>query len=165
MEALRTLGKIHAQLLADFILVKYGPMSHLKLQKLLYYCEAYHLAYFDTNLIHEEFQAWVHGPVCREVYDSLKGSSLLYSDLGFQGDYDPIHELNLYLSTDQVNLIDDVLNELSSWTGLQLENATHKEFPWVEARKNLSPGDKCENKISKDSMRTYYKADLNVEKV
>jgi uncharacterized phage-associated protein len=64
MEPLKNLGKVNAQILADYILQKYGSMSHLKLQKLLYYCESYHLAYFDDILIPEEFEAWVHGPVC-----------------------------------------------------------------------------------------------------
>ena len=66
------LQKIDVLVLSDYIIKHYGPMSHLKLQKLLFYCDAYHLAYFDTELISDKFEAWVHGPVCRKVYDSLK---------------------------------------------------------------------------------------------
>lgn len=161
METLRNIGEINAQILADYILKKYGPMSHLKLQKLLYYCEGYHLAYFDNNLIPEEFEAWVHGPVCREVYNTLKGSSVLYADLGFEGEHNPETELNNILSIEQLQLITDVLSELSTWTGLELENATHNELPWREARKGLGPADRCENKISKETMRLFYKAELN----
>ena len=69
MEVVKNLGKIDAQLMADFILKNFGAMSHLKLQKLLYYAEAYHLAYFEESLIKQEFEAWSHGPVCREVFD------------------------------------------------------------------------------------------------
>lgn len=163
MELIRNIGKVNAQLLADYILQKYGPMSHLKLQKLLYYCEGYHLAYFDENLIPEEFEAWVHGPVCREVYDNLKGSSVLYTDLGFTGEHNPEAELNNILSSDQSQLLIDVLTELSTWTGLELENATHSELPWREARKGLGPADRCENRISKETMKSFYKADLNVQ--
>jgi uncharacterized phage-associated protein len=152
MESIKNLGKVNAQMLADYILQKYGPMSHLKLQKLLYYCESYHLAYFDDNLIPEEFEAWVHGPVCREVYDSLKDSSVLYVDLGFAGTNNPEAELNNLLSSDQSQLIIDVLNELSAWTGLELENATHSELPWCEARQGLGPADRCEKIISKNTM-------------
>ncbi len=163
MESLKNLGKVNAQMLADYILQKYGPMSHLKLQKLLYYCESYHLAYFDDNLIPEEFEAWVHGPVCREVYDSLKDSSVLYVDLGFAGTNNPEAELNNLLSSDQSQLIIDVLNELSAWTGLELENATHSELPWCEARQGLGPADRCEKIISKNTMKSFYKAELNVQ--
>lgn len=163
MEQVKGIGQINAQMLADYILQKYGFMSHLKLQKLLYYCEGYHLAYFDYNLMPEEFEAWVHGPVCREVYDNLKGSSVLYTDLGFTGNHNPEVELNNILSSDQLHLLIDVLTELSTWTGLELENATHKELPWCEARKGLSPADRCENKISKETMKSFYKAELNVQ--
>ena len=161
MEAIKNIGKLNAHLLADFILQKYGPMSHLKLQKLLYYCEAYHLAYFEESIINEDFEAWVHGPVCREVYNSLKGNSVLYTDLGFNGNYNPEGELQQVLSSNQFELLSDVLSELSNWSGLELENATHNELPWREARKDLGPADRCENKISKETMKLFYKAELN----
>jgi uncharacterized phage-associated protein len=137
MESIKNLGKVNAQMFADYILQKYGPMSHLKLQKLLYYCE--------------------------EVYDSLKDSSVLYVDLGFAGTNNPEAELNNMLSSDQSQLIIDVLNELSAWTGLELENATHSELPWCEARQGLGPADRCEKIISKNTMKSFYKAELNVQ--
>lgn len=137
MESLKNLGKVNAQMIADYILQKYGPMSHLKLQKLLYYY--------------------------REVYDSLKDSSVLYVDLGFAGTNNPEAELNNLVSSDQSQLIIDVLNELSAWTGLELENATHSELPWCEARQGLGPADRCEKIISKNTMKSFYKAELNVQ--
>ena len=137
MESIKNLGKVNAQMLADYILQKYGPMSHLKLQKLLYYC--------------------------RKVYDNLKDSSVLYVDLGFAGTNNPEAELNNLLSSDQSQLIIDVLNELSAWTGLELENATHSELPWCEARQGLGPADRCEKIISKNTMKSFYKAELNVQ--
>lgn len=124
-------------MIADYILQKYGPMSHLKLQKLLYYY--------------------------REVYDSLKDSSVLYVDLGFADTNNPEAELNNLVSSDQSQLIIDVLNELSAWTGLELENATHSELPWCEARQGLGPADRCEKIISKNTMKSFYKAELNVQ--
>ncbi len=161
METIKVIGTLNAQLLADYILQKYGPMSHLKLQKLLYYCESYHLAYFDTSLIPEQFEAWAHGPVCREVFNNLKGDSLLYADLGFNGGHNPERTIKSSLNNDQMQLLTDVLSELSTWTGLELETATHKEYPWNEARKGYAPGDRCAVKISKETMRNYYKAELN----
>lgn len=137
MESLKNLGKVNAQMIADYILQKYGPMSHLKLQKLLYYY--------------------------REVYDSLKDSSVLYVDLGFADTNNPEAELNNLVSSDQSQLIIDVLNELSAWTGLELENATHSELPWCEARQGLGPADRCEKIISKNTMKSFYKAELNVQ--
>ena len=73
MKTLDNFKKIKITTLAGYVLKNYGPMSHLKLQKLLFYCQAYHLAYFKEPLFDEDFEAWVHGPVCRIIYDSLKG--------------------------------------------------------------------------------------------
>jgi uncharacterized phage-associated protein len=161
MEVLKNLSQIDAPLLADYILNNYGAMSHLKLQKLLYYCEAYHLAYFEVNLIHQEFEAWVHGPVCRDVFLQLKSKALLYSDIAFTSDYDPNEKLKTILTTDQVQLIEDIVSELVTWTGLQLEATTHDEKPWIEARLGVSPAEKSSQIISKATMMNYYKSELN----
>lgn len=161
MEAYRNLSQINAGLVADYILQNHGPMSHLKLQKLLYYCESYHLAYFGKSLIHEEFQAWVHGPVCREVYDSLKGESRLYADITYGGEGNPTAQVHELLSSSQIELVTDVLTELSTWSGTELENATHKDWPWREARAGLGPAEKSDRLISKETMKNFYSSELN----
>ena len=53
----KKISKIDSELLTEYILSKYGKMSHLKLQKLLYYVQAFHLAYFDSPLIDDDFEA------------------------------------------------------------------------------------------------------------
>lgn len=135
-------------------------MSHLKLQKLLYYCEAYHLAYFETSLIDDEFEAWLHGPVCTKVYYALKGESILYSDISFDGKTDPDAEINSNLNSDQLELVSEVLKELSLWKAFELERATHTEQPWLEARKGYAPADRCTEKISKKTMMEFYRTEL-----
>ncbi len=137
-------------------------MSHLKLQKLLFYCDAYHLAYFEKPLVPEDFEAWVHGPVCRTVYNSLKDNSILYSDLAFDSvnDKDPDEDFNL-LNTSQKELITFVLKDLSTWSAFDLETSTHDEYPWIEARKGISPSKMCTNIISKDTMYKFYSEELN----
>jgi uncharacterized phage-associated protein len=74
---------IDSIILSDYILKHYGPMSHLKLQRLLFYCDVYHLAYFDKELIEDSFEAWVHGPISRKVYGSLKDKYMLYEELTY----------------------------------------------------------------------------------
>ena len=161
VKATRDLKNLNATLLADFILQHYGSMSHLKLQKLLYYVEAYHLAYFGKPVVKENFEAWVHGPVCREVYNSLRDKSLLYAELGFEKESNPAKIIQSELTEDQITLIHDVLSELSQWTGFELESATHKELPWIEARRGYGPADRCDVIISKDTMRDFYKSEMN----
>ena len=161
MNTIKEIGKVDAQLLADYILQEYSPISHLKLQKLLFYCEAYHLAYFESELLNQQFEAWVHGPVCRDVFNNLKDKSLIYADISFDNCYNPKHKLEGLLTTNQMEVIDDVLQELSGWTALELENATHNEEPWLSARKGYSPSERCTTHISKDEMISFYRRELN----
>lgn len=161
MEAIRKLLTIDSIVLSNYILKHHGPMSHLKLQKLLFYCDAYHLAYFDVELIKDKFEAWVHGPVCRRVYDNLKDKSILFSDIAYSDmglDEDRVFD---NLASDQKDLLNDVFNLLCTWTARELEAATHQERPWIEARIGYAEGDKCHVEISKETTRIFYKADLS----
>lgn len=130
---------------ARFFLSK-DPMTHLKLQKLCYYAQAWHLAVYGTRLFDEEFQAWLHGPVSPSLYQRYKQ----------WGTY----EISQY--TGEVELCDRVKNFLEmiygmygAYSGPQLENLTHSEDPWKTAR-NGEEG-YCTNVISDDSMLEYYR--------
>jgi len=163
MEIQKEVQEISALQLSDYILKNHGPMSHLKLQKLLYYSDAYHLAFFSRQLVQESFQAWVHGPVCVEVYHALKGSSVLYSDVAFNQEhagYDPIEYITNTLTTKQKELTDDVLGTLSKWKDSELEAATHREKPWLEARAGKSPSEYHDGVISKVTMMEFYKTEI-----
>lgn len=141
-------------------------MSHLKLQKLLYYIEGHHLAYFEESLMDDEFEAWVHGPVSRKIFNAIKEHSLLYDEIVYkqeEGEPNPKDVLHQTLSTEQIELIDEVIDSYGGFTGMQLENMTHKEFPWLEARRGFAPGDKCNQKISKVSMHSYFTSLVNGE--
>lgn len=160
MEITHNIGRIDVITLAEYILYKLGEMSHLKLQKLIYMIEGYHLAYFGgESLIDEDFQAWTHGPVCRKVFDILKDKSILYGDVRFirrEGVELPDAILNRLLSSEQLELIDEVLNLYKGESGVSLESITHKQSPWINARKGLPYYAKCENVISKVEMREYF---------
>lgn len=163
MKEIQNLGKIDVLILAEYILKNYGPMSHLKLQKLLFYCQAYHLAYFGEAIIDDDFQAWVHGPVCRKVYDSLKNKSVLYSDVKYTNENgcNPDLVIEKSLASMQTELLNDILKELSTWTGLELESSTHRESPWINARVGFSSAEICEKIISNELMKEFYSKEIN----
>lgn len=48
---------------AEYILEQHGEMTSMKLQKLVYYCQAWHLAWSDEPLFRESIEAWANGPV------------------------------------------------------------------------------------------------------
>ena len=132
-------------------------LSLLKLQKILYYIQAWHLVYFDgVPMFENDFQAWVHGPVCREVYDRFNINHRLYdnvtlSDIGDSPDVSEVTEQD-------IDFINAVLDVYAKYSGAQLEQLTHSERPWLEARGNLSPAAHCENIISRVTMRNHYSA-------
>lgn len=161
MEAINKIAIVSASSLAEYILQKYGPMSQLKLQKLLYYCEGYHLAYFDSSVVNEEFEAWMHGPVCPAIFHKYKDQSLIYSDFRYTGSGDPEAALRQSLASEQFDYLNSILSELSTWTGPELEASTHMEKPWLEARVGFGEADRCNVIIKKSTMKDYYKAELN----
>lgn len=127
-------------------------INHLKLQKLLYYIEAWHLVFFDSPIFADDIEAWAHGPVLRVVWDYFKKYSILYNEL-------PVcEECESDLSEEQKDLIRDVLDEYGDKTGYYLENLTHEERPWQEAWASSN------KKLNKDFMKSYYGSRLNVEK-
>ena len=124
------------------------PVTNLKLQKLLYYIQGWHLALNDGRPAFDaEFQAWVHGPVCAEVYRAFK----IYRWHPIVDEV-PAPAIPAALAEH----IDEVLAEYGGETGWALEQRTHTEAPWLDARGNLPPDAECRTVISRDSMREFF---------
>jgi len=122
-------------------------ISNLKLQKLVYYAQAWHLAIKDAPLFEEDFEAWIHGPVIPALYQK-------YKQFGWKPILEEVQFPHLPEETRQ--FLDDVAAEYFSCDGYYLERMTHVETPWIEARKGLpidSPGNEI---ITKDSMKRYF---------
>ena len=104
------------------------PMTHLKIQKLLYYANGLNLVYFNQPLFDNPIEAWKHGPVVREVYN----------DLSQYGKRDLMQIPNLLytedtLSDDERDIIEMAFREYGRYTALELRNMTHSEPTWIEA--------------------------------
>lgn len=125
------------------------PMTHKKLQKLCYYAQAWNLALHGEALIAEDFEAWVHGPVCRELYYK-------YSDRGWA----EIQQASPYEGTaftdKEIQLLDAVQRTYGDFSGDDLESFTHNEDPWMNQRLGLDPWVLSNKIISIDDMREYY---------
>lgn len=129
-------------------------MTHLKLQKICYYAQAWHLVFEDRPLFGANFQAWTHGPVCPELYQE-------YKDYG----YSPIPEAegldpDCIFTTEQMEFLDEVWDTYGHYDGKYLEDLTHEELPWIEARAGIPEGQRCINVISEQTMKTYYSEKL-----
>lgn len=142
----------------DYIILKLteggAGLNLLKLQKLLYYVQAWSLALSNQRMFEGKFQAWVHGPVNRYIYDRFRNDKSLYSAVGTQ-DIREGFSLEHIRAEDQT-FIDEVLEAYAPFTGTQLEDLTHREEPWITARQGLLPSARCENEIDERVMATYY---------
>lgn len=72
--------------IVDYIINRFerggkNDLTMLKLQKLLYYAQAWYLVNKGKNkrLFIGKFEAWVHGPVNREIFNRFKETHSLYS--------------------------------------------------------------------------------------
>ncbi|MBQ3617826.1 MAG: DUF4065 domain-containing protein [Bacteroidales bacterium] len=122
--------------------------THKQLQKLCYYAQAWHYVLLKEKLFDEEIQAWIHGPVCPALYAR-------YASYGWES-IKKMRGKSPIFSDKTLSVLWAVYNTYSKLTGAQLEALTHSELPWRKARGNLKPYEPCENKISCESMMTYY---------
>lgn len=135
---------------AKYILEARGETSALKLQKLLYYAQAWTLAWDDAPLFKEKIEAWANGPVIPALYQKHKGRfSLKPSDIA--GDSSKITKAQ------QAN-IDKVLSYYGDKTPQWLSDLTHMEAPWLETRAeaNLKDGERGNAAIPLERIQNYY---------
>jgi uncharacterized phage-associated protein len=136
-------------------------ITNKKLQKVLYYIKAWGTVYFDDGVIDDDFEAWIHGPVCPSVYQEYKHFgynplSLDYGGLSSSGYIRKFKSEFGKAQKDKIEMIDAVFEKYAKLTSLQLELLTHSEAPWIEARNGLSPIDNSCNIIGEDAMRRFY---------
>ena len=124
------------------------PISNLKLQKLLYYCQGWHLAVRGTPLFTDRLEAWVHGPVQPGVYGAYKHNrwSAITEDVA-----------EAVLSADEKSIVDEVLSVYGADSGYELELRTHNESPWIEARGGVPNDQESTALISTQSMTAYFR--------
>ncbi len=130
-------------------------VTPLMLQKLLYFIQGIYSALYGTPVFIEDCRAWVHGPVYPEVYD-------LFRDFK----YNPIDDVRFALlkgaadtlTQEEKKVIDLVVNTFGIYGGKVLEQITHNEEPWKNARRGYSEGIPSNEILSKESIMRYYKA-------
>jgi uncharacterized phage-associated protein len=134
---------------AAYILQKRGSMTAMKMQKLVYYCQAWSLVWDEKPLFSEKIQAWANGPVVRELYHLHRGEFVIHKW--------PWGNPN-NLDKDERETIDAVLQFYGDKPALWLSNLTHQEAPWQNARKGLTSSEPGEQEISLSDMAEYYES-------
>jgi uncharacterized phage-associated protein len=134
---------------AQYILDKLGPMTAWKLQKLVYYSQAWSLVWDERPLFPERIEAWANGPVSPDLYAEHRGKFIVEAILsGIPAEIDK----------DGQETIDGVLSYYGDKHPQWLSDLTHAEAPWKDARGDLPPGAPCQREITHEAMASYYES-------
>lgn len=134
---------------AKYITERQGDMTAMKLQKLMYYAQAWHMVWAERPLFDEDFQAWANGPVLPTLYNHHRGMFYVSPGVFPYANSGTLHP-------DEQTNIDKVLGFYGQQTAQWLSNLTHQEMPWLQARGGLYPGAASSEVVSKLAMHEYY---------
>jgi uncharacterized phage-associated protein len=147
-----------ASQIADYFLgqinVENGDsITPLKLQKLVYYAQAWHYTLFDKPLFEEKIEAWTHGPVVVSLWEKFNSISRNQA----------IDLKNFVLeipnfSKETKTLLEEINQIYGEHSGSYLEQLTHSEEPWKIARGNLPECATSNEEITLVSMKSYYQS-------
>lgn len=148
---LRNSDTTKIDLVVNYLLDKCEDVTPLALQKLLYYVQGFYYAFINKFIFEENCEAWVHGPVFRDIY--YKYREYRFDPINAS---DTVEELNLTVS--EKAIIDSVIKHLSCYSGKVLEAFTHAEMPWLETRRDLPASVSTDRKIEKQLIADYFTA-------
>lgn len=124
-------------------------ITHLALQKMLYFAQAWNCVFNDEFLFDENCEAWAHGAVYRDVYNKFK--KFKYNPL-------PYVDVEIVLPPEEIEVLEFVRTYyFEVYAPKMLEHICHLEMPYKLARENHKELEYCENIIDKSSVREYYK--------
>ncbi len=125
------------------------PLTNKKLQKLLYYAQAWNLVFNGEKLFEEDIEAWVHGPVVPVIYRRYKEYGRL--PIREEAEFDK----NSFTKS-ELAVLKDVWDTYGKFDGDYLEMLSHSEDPWIIARGKAEAEESCTTVIDPCVMRDYY---------
>lgn len=122
-------------------------MTNFRLNKLMYFAQAYSLVRTGKPLFSERIEAWEHGPVIRPVYDTFKkyGKNIIPATVGEYSED--------CFSDEEIEILTDTMVRFGKYSTNRLYGMTHKPgAPWDKVFvKNMN------NLITNESIQEYYK--------
>ncbi len=160
----------------QYLLIKCEDITPLALQKSLYYIQGFYFAFYKSFIFTDDCQAWIHGPVYKDVYlrykdytftpiDSLTTEISGIKSSEKSADYKHVQksdvtlftaELTTTLSATERAVCDSVIDNLCCYSGKELERFTHHEEPWILTRGNLKTNDSSNKIINKNIIGEYF---------
>lgn len=136
---------------ARYFLRKNPMYTDKQIQKLTYYAYCWYIVKnnkdannIQDRLVMQHPEAWIHGPVFYELYEEMT-----HNRLGF---YNRIENLK----EETKKFLDKIIKVYGKLTGNQLEDMTHSELPWKEARGDLRPDERSREPLKDNIIFNYY---------
>lgn len=133
----------------QYLLNQCEDITPLALQKALYYIQGFYYAFHKYFLFTEDCQAWVHGPVYREIY-------FRYQNYRFDSIEKPAAFDASGFSSGEKAIYDSVINNICCYSGKILEQFTHNETPWLATRDELPLTVPSDRVIEKSLIGDYF---------
>lgn len=133
-----------------YIIKKMGEITPLAIQKILYFAQCFSNYFLNKNLFEDLAEAWVFGPVYKEIYDSLsyyKYDKINYDEL--------LKDYNYNLNIEEEKYLDEIIKYFGCYSAKILKEMSHLTEPWLEARKGLNENDYSKRKIDLNSINDY----------
>lgn len=109
---------------AQYIINRHGPVTSMKLQKLVYYSQAWSTVWNDDVLFDDRIEAWDNGPVVRQLWEANRGQFRVTHIQGANP---------AAINEHQSDVINRVLEFYGDKDAQWLSDLTHLEAPWREA--------------------------------
>lgn len=132
---------------AAAILARTGSITRMKLQKLVYYSQAWQLVFHHAPLFEDRIEAWAEGPVTRVLNDAHHG---LYNVAKWpQGRPEN-------LTSEEIHTVDWVVAKYSHFSAEALSRMSHMDSPWRVARGIVPDGGRSTEEIPREQIRSFY---------
>lgn len=117
-------------------------ITNLKLQKILYFLQAYFLSKEERALFSEDIYAWKHGPVVPQIYGEYKdyGSNPIMKETDTSG-----------IDAEDKMIIQKLWEQFGDYSAHKLVEMTHEHQPWKKAYDGTG-----QNTIPKEELAEYY---------
>lgn len=131
----------------SLLMLSFGSMSNKKLQKICYYMYSWYLAIYERKVADVQFEAWVHGPVSREIYN-------MYKRYGWENI--PSYQGFLAVNEQLIEFAKDIWCVYGKYSADQLESFTHAELPWKKAREGYGSYESSEVLLDDKDIYAYF---------
>ena len=137
---------LNATIIGQYFLSKNSELTDIQIQKLVYYAYSWYMVKNNSQKLFEEKpQAWIHGPVFRTLFDSMKN----YKKFSKTDEFEEIDK-------EITDFLDVIYKVYGKYSGNELEKMTHSELPWIKARNGSRATEFSQNIISdEDIMKCY----------